>query len=149
MAQQALVSSLCRKVRFKFEARAKEDILATLENFRDLQPEVRKHVFPDKVERMSLCLHGTIPINYKVGARGLLTLQNNVYNIPVALYLLDNHPYAGPYCYVCPTENMQIRASKVVDSKGQIYLPYLTEWQYPRQDTTGLLQVSGPAAPTF
>lgn len=36
---------------------------------------------------------------------------------------------------------MQIRVSETVDMHGRIYLPYLTEWQYPAYDTIGLLQV--------
>lgn len=69
------------------------------------------------------------------------SLQGSTYHIPVSLYLLDNHPYGGPYCYVSPTANMRIRSSNSVDDRGRIYLPYLTEWRYPSSDTLGLLQV--------
>lgn len=71
----------------------------------------------------------------------MLTVKGSTYHIPVALYFADNHPYSGPYCYVRPTSSMRIRSSQQVDDKGRIYLPYLTEWQYPSHDTTGLLQV--------
>lgn len=55
---------------------------------------------------------------------------------------MDKHPYRGPICYVRPTVTMQIRVSEIVDEKGRIYLPYLTEWRYPGYDTHSLLQVN-------
>jgi hypothetical protein len=36
---------------------------------------------------------------------------------------------------------MSIKVSEYVDQAGRIYMPYLTEWQYPQYDTIGLLQV--------
>lgn len=63
------------------------------------------------------------------------------YNIPVALYFLENHPYAGPYCYVRPTPEMDIRVSRAVGSDGRIYLEFLANWRYPQSDTIGLIQV--------
>lgn len=129
----------------KFEPRAKEDLLNALNNFTDLQPDFVNFVFPDGISKWCLSISGTIPILYKVYIHKLLNWTKNYqgarYNIPVALHFLDNHPFSGPYCYVKPTSNMRIRASKVVDDTGRIYLPYLTEWKYPNHDTTGLLQV--------
>lgn len=125
------LNSLIRRAKLKFPEPAKEDLLNVLNNFHDLQPDLVNFVFPDGITRHCLSLSGTIPIHYKGGK----------YNIPVALYLLDNHPYSGPYCYVKPTQNMRIRTLPTVDSTGLIYLPYLNEWQHPNYDTTGLLQV--------
>jgi len=36
---------------------------------------------------------------------------------------------------------MQIKQTTTVDKNGRIYLPYLSEWQYPSHDTPGLIQV--------
>ena len=71
----------------------------------------------------------------------LLLFQGSTYNIPVAVYLVDTHPYYAPMCYVCPTPNMMVKESKTVDKLGRIYLPYLSDWRYPGYDLNGLLQV--------
>jgi len=110
---------------------ARTDIKDALSKFPDLSPKAQMHVFPDRTRRNALTLAGTIPISYR-GAR---------YHIPIALYLMENHPYSPPYCYVCPTSNMKIRVSERVDDTGRIFLPYLNEWRYPGSDTYGLLQV--------
>lgn len=51
------------------------------------------------------------------------------YHIPVCIWLLDSHPYNSPICYVKPTSDMQIKASRHVDTNGRVYLPYLHNWQ--------------------
>uniref|UniRef100_A0AC34QUK3 Tumor susceptibility protein 101 n=1 Tax=Panagrolaimus sp. JU765 TaxID=591449 RepID=A0AC34QUK3_9BILA len=131
MVSDENLTSLLRQTRTKFEDVAKGDIKDVLRNYKDLTPKAQLHVFPDGTRRTALCLAGTLPITFK-GAR---------YHIPIALFLMDNHPYAPPFCYVCPTSNMKIRTSEQVDDKGRIFLPYLNEWQYPKYDTIGLLQV--------
>uniref|UniRef100_A0A914N3L6 Tumor susceptibility gene 101 protein n=1 Tax=Meloidogyne incognita TaxID=6306 RepID=A0A914N3L6_MELIC len=125
------LTSLIRRARMKFCNEAKEDLVNVLNNFKDLKPDISNFTFGDGINKNCLTLDGTIPIHYKGGN----------YHIPVILYFLDNHPYMGPHCYVKPTQNMRIKPSKVVDSAGRIYLPYLSEWQYPNYDTAGLLQV--------
>lgn len=67
-----------------------------------------------------LCLDGTIPVKY----------DGNMYNIPLAVYFIHQHPYYPPIAYVRPTPNMQIKPSQNVDTSGKIFLPYLTEWKY-------------------
>lgn len=74
----------------------------------------------------------------------IVSCQGNTYNIPVALYLWDTHPYYAPVCYVCPTSNMMLKESKTVDKQGRIYLPYLSDWSFPGYDLSGLLQVVLP-----
>jgi hypothetical protein len=60
------LSGYIRSARLKFEDRAKPDILNALQAFPALNVDCRKHKFPDGIERQCLCLHGTIPIKYKV-----------------------------------------------------------------------------------
>lgn len=55
-----------RSARLKFEDRAKPDILNALRTFPALNVDVKNHKFPDGIERPCLCLHGTIPVKYKV-----------------------------------------------------------------------------------
>ncbi|KAI6214295.1 Tumor susceptibility transcribed protein [Aphelenchoides besseyi] len=119
MVDETRLVECMRKAKLKFEPRAKEDLMTALRNFRNLRPEVRNYKFPDGIERLSLCITGTIAIKYK----------ENTYHIPISLTILDNHPYSGPYCHVCPTDTMSIRVSSIVDQTGRIYLPYLTEWR--------------------
>ncbi|KAH7713202.1 UEV domain containing protein [Aphelenchoides avenae] len=54
---------------------------------------------------------------------------------------MEGHPYEAPDRFFCPTPSTQIRVSQYVAEDGHIYLPYLAEWQYPRHNTAGLLQV--------
>ncbi|CAD5221840.1 unnamed protein product [Bursaphelenchus okinawaensis] len=131
MANEREIKNVAKTVRFKFSDRAVSDLTKVCQNFKDLYPRKASHKFPDGIERTVFSLDGTIPISYK----------SNTYHIPIAMFFLDNHPYAGPYCYVRPTETMMIKASKYVDNEGRVYLPYLTEWRYPNYDTVGLIQV--------
>lgn len=66
------LSTYIKKARLKFEDRAKSDILVALKNFTALNPSCRKHKFPDGIERECLCLHGTIPVKYRVSVWVLL-----------------------------------------------------------------------------
>lgn len=52
----------------------------------------------------------------------------STYNIPVCIWLLDNHPFSPPMVYVKPTPDMLIKASRHVDQNGKVFLPYLHEW---------------------
>ena len=63
--------------------------------------------------------------------------RSSMYNIPVALWILDTHPIHAPICYVRPTPDMQIKVSQVVDGNGKIYLPYLHEWDAANSDILG------------
>ncbi|KAI1714519.1 UEV domain-containing protein [Ditylenchus destructor] len=120
-----------QRARMRFPQLAKQDIQQALATFTNLRPTVTNHAFPDGQTRLCCSLEGTIPVLYK----------GNTYNIPVALYLMDNHPYTGPFCYVRPTATMRVRVSDNVAEDGRIFLPYLTEWCYPNSNTHSLIQV--------
>ncbi|MCP9265433.1 Tumor susceptibility transcribed protein [Dirofilaria immitis] len=161
-AVSSTVIALLDRAKAKYVDTAKNDILLALSGFPDLTPDVEHFVYPDRTYTLAFRLKGTIPVLYKVGYviyinlgqqdyRGysfynfccpvLVQLQGNTYNIPVALYLWDTHPYYAPICYVCPTPNMMLKESKTVDKQGRIYLPYLSDWSFPGYDLSGLLQV--------
>lgn len=88
-------------------------------------------------------MEGTIPVKY----------MGNVYNIPLAVYFVRQHPYHPPIAYVRPTSSMQIKAGPNVDTNGKIFLPYLSEWNFPDSSTQGLLEilqnVFGQRTPVF
>ncbi|EFO20228.1 hypothetical protein LOAG_08265 [Loa loa] len=130
-AVSSTVIALLDRAKAKYVDTAKNDILLALSGFPDLTPDVEHFVYPDRTCTLAFRLKGTIPVLYK----------GNTYNIPVALYLWDTHPYYAPICYVCPTPNMMLKESKTVDKQGRIYLPYLSDWSFPGYDLSGLLQV--------
>ena len=51
-----------------------------------------------------MTLSGTIPVEY----------QSHTYNIPVCLWIRNDHPTSAPMVYVTPTSDMRIKASRFV-----------------------------------
>src|SRR5699024_1920659 len=86
--------------------------------YRNLKPKLKTCSLPTGIERELLCLEGTIPVPFR----------NSMYNIPVNLWILHDHPDSAPICWVTPTKNMTIKVSKHVDESGRIFLPYLSDW---------------------
>lgn len=107
------------------------DVMNALEQYRGLGAHYEPFVFNDGSQMELFNLQGTIPVNYK----------GNVYNIPVCIWLMDTHPNNAPMCYVKPTPDMQIKASRYVDFSGKVYLPYLHDWVPTQSDLVGLIQV--------
>ncbi|VDM18373.1 unnamed protein product, partial [Wuchereria bancrofti] len=100
-AVSSTVTALLNRAKAKYVDTAKIDILSALSGFPDLTPNVEDFIYPNKTCTLAFCLKGTIPVFYK----------GKTYNIPVALYLWDTHPYYAPICYVCPTPNMVLKES--------------------------------------
>uniref|UniRef100_A0A0N4ZJX0 Tumor susceptibility gene 101 protein n=1 Tax=Parastrongyloides trichosuri TaxID=131310 RepID=A0A0N4ZJX0_PARTI len=115
---------------YPYLERAFTDIQRALASFVYLKDSVEYFTYPCGKTKNVVKLSGTIPVVYKA----------NTYNIPVALYLDNKHPYQAPYCYVTPTDEMEIKVSKVVDDQGRIYLPYLSEWKWPSHSLVELLK---------
>ncbi len=67
---------------------------------------------------MLLCLHGTIPIQYRSAH----------YHIPIAFWLPLNYPESSPMVFVTPTSDMLIQPGKYVDPGGKIHHPQLSYW---------------------
>ncbi len=119
------------KCQYKYKDLSKRDLLAALNYFKDLMPKIEKYVYPNGQEKDLISLFGTIPVNY----------NNNKYNIPIQLYLADNHPYLSPIVYVKPTAEMSINVSDTVDSNGRVSISYLNDWSYPSSDLYMLLNL--------
>uniref|UniRef100_A0A914ZQD6 UEV domain-containing protein n=2 Tax=Parascaris univalens TaxID=6257 RepID=A0A914ZQD6_PARUN len=129
---EANVGFLLARVNAKYPKAARKDILSALSKFNDLHPSVKNFAPAEgKCEKLTFRLKGTINIKYK----------GNGYNIPLTIFLLNTHPYYAPECFVCPTKNMVLKESAIIDRNGRIRLPYLTNWRYPEYDLSGLLQV--------
>jgi ESCRT-I complex subunit TSG101 len=128
---ESIVASYLSRAGYRNSDRCKPDILGALHHYPGLKPKIDKFSFNDGRTRDLLCLFGTIPVPYR----------GSMYNIPVALWILDTHPIHAPLCFVQPTAEMQIRVSSHVDGNGKIYLPYLHEWDGNNSDILGLIQM--------
>lgn len=117
--------------RYRHPEHTKKDILNVQKFFKALATKLEKYTFPNGVTKELLCLDGTIPV----------TFRNANYNIPVGIFISDNHPFEAPICYVRPTKDMTIKSSRHVDGSGRIYLPYLSEWNANRSDILSAIQV--------
>ena len=77
-----------------------------------------------------LCLFGTIPVR----------IGKDTYNIPISIYMKNDHPHSAPYCLVAPTNDMAIQPSRYVDTQGLLYLQYLNGWKHNKLNLTDLVQ---------
>uniref|UniRef100_A0A1A9V3W5 UEV domain-containing protein n=1 Tax=Glossina austeni TaxID=7395 RepID=A0A1A9V3W5_GLOAU len=128
-AEEAQIAKLLSK--YKHANVTKKEVIDVIANYRSLQYQLQKFVFNDGSSKDLFNLQGTIPVVYK----------NNTYYIPICIWLMDTHPVNAPFCYVKPTQNMQIKVSMYVDHNGRIYLPYLHDWQPNSSDLLSLIQV--------
>ncbi|KAG8181616.1 hypothetical protein JTE90_017736 [Oedothorax gibbosus] len=117
--------------KYQYPDRAKRDVNNAIHRYKNLRPKLDTYVFNDGTRQELACLDGTIPVMYK----------GTYYHIPVCIWLLDSHPYNSPMCYVKPTADMQIKASRHVDTNGRVYLPYLHNWNPDSSDLLGVIQV--------
>jgi len=117
--------------KYQYPDRAKRDVSNAIQRYKNLRPKLDTYVFNDGARQELACLDGTIPVMYK----------GTYYHIPVCIWLLDSHPYNSPMCYVKPTADMQIKASRHVDTNGRVYLPYLHNWNPDSSDLLGVIQV--------
>jgi ESCRT-I complex subunit TSG101 len=68
-----------------------------------------------------ICLHGTVACQYK-GSR---------YNIPIEIWLQQDHPNVPPLTYVKPTPDMYVSpTSKDVLPDGTVIISYLKNWHH-------------------
>lgn len=118
-------------VGYKHADLCRQDCLRALHQYNYLKPDKQKFMHNNGREAELLSLSGTLP----VAIRGI------TYNIPICVWLQENHPYVPPLVYVKPTSNMAIKASQHVDTNGIVYHPYLHEWTYPKSDLAALLQL--------
>ncbi|KAG1683149.1 Tumor susceptibility protein 101 protein [Nymphon striatum] len=128
-ATEAVLSQSSRK--YLHHDSVRRDVLNALQHYNGLTLKLTPFVFNDGSEKELLNFDGTIPVPFK----------GNIYNIPISIWLLENHPYSPPMCFVRPTQTMQIKVSRHVDQTGKIYLPYLHEWKHGSSDLLGLIQV--------
>eukprot|EP00698_Gefionella_okellyi_P019143 TRINITY_DN5831_c0_g1_i1.p1 TRINITY_DN5831_c0_g1~~TRINITY_DN5831_c0_g1_i1.p1 ORF type:complete len:448 (-),score=91.60 TRINITY_DN5831_c0_g1_i1:1051-2394(-) len=124
---QVLLSSACYQR--MDHAKIRGDILELLRQATSLVPKTGQ--LPDSPYQL-LYLDGTVPIYF----------QGRQYNTPVKIYLQAGYPHQPPKCFVSPSADsgMVIKTGHkhVATADGQIYLPYLHEWN-PRTSNLGSL----------
>jgi ESCRT-I complex subunit TSG101 len=125
------LSQLLSAAKYKHPDHTKQDILNTIKYIKTLTPRAEKYTFPTGLSKELVCLDGTIPV----------TFRDATYNIPVGIFISDNHPFDAPLCYVRPTRDMTIKTSRHVDGSGRVYLPYLSEWNQNTSDILSTIQV--------
>jgi ESCRT-I complex subunit TSG101 len=80
-----------------------------------------EYYYNDGTSKQLPCLIGTVACQYK-GSR---------YNIPIEIWLQQDHPNVPPLAYVKPTADMHVApTSKHVLPDGTIIIPYLKNWRH-------------------
>ena len=68
-----------------------------------------------------MCLYGTVVCQYR----------GNRYNIPIEVWIQQDHPIVPPLVYVKPTSNMYVSpTSRDVQPDGTVVIPYLKNWRH-------------------
>lgn len=125
------ITQLLNASKYRNVEQTKQDILNVTKMFKSLSPKQEKYIFPNGVTKDLVCLDGTIPV----------TFRDATYNIPIGIFISDNHPFEAPICYVRPTRDMTIKSGRHVDGSGRVYLPYLSDWKRDTSDIVGLINV--------
>lgn len=125
------LTQLLQSAKYKHPEHAKRDILNATKYFNSLLPRLERYTFPTGISKELICLDGTIPV----------TFRDASYNIPIGIFISENHPFEAPICYVRPTRDMTIKTSRHVDGSGRVYLPYLSEWKSSTSDLLSTIQV--------
>jgi ESCRT-I complex subunit TSG101 len=83
--------------------------------------KVESYLYNDGTLKELLCLNGTVACQYK----------GNRYNIPIDIWLQQDHPNVPPLTYVKPTPDMYVSpTSKDVLPDGTVIIPYLKKWRH-------------------
>lgn len=125
------ITQMLNTAKYKHPEHTRQDILNATKYCKSLLPKLERYTFPTGVSKELICLDGTIPVNFR----------DACYNIPIGIFISDNHPFEAPICYVRPTRDMTIKTSKHVDGSGRVYLPYLSEWNKTTSDILGLIHI--------
>ncbi len=83
--------------------------------------KIIEYFYNDGNSKELLCLYGTVTCQYK----------GNRYNIPIEIWLQQDHPNVAPLAYVKPTPDMYVSpSSSDVRPDGTVIIPYLRNWRH-------------------
>jgi ESCRT-I complex subunit TSG101 len=87
----------------------------------NLMLKIASYFYNNGTSKELLCLNGTVACQYK----------GNRYNIPIEIWLQQDHPNVSPLAYVKPTPDMYVSpTSKHVLPDGTVIIPYLKNWRH-------------------
>jgi len=87
----------------------------------NLMLKIASYYYNNGTSKELLCLNGTVACQYK----------GNRYNIPIEIWLQQDHPNVSPLAYVKPTPDMYVSpTSKDVQPDGTVIIPYLKNWRH-------------------
>jgi ESCRT-I complex subunit TSG101 len=96
------------------------DVDNALKQYPTLKPRTDHYTRTLPPHPLLIVLSGTIPVSY----------AQQVFNIPVELWLPHPYPRAPPISYVTPTSEMVLKPSTHVSNDGMFYSPMLFNyWQ--------------------
>ncbi|UJR24271.1 hypothetical protein I4U23_027238 [Adineta vaga] len=96
----------------------------------NLALKILTYCYSDGISKDLLCLCGTVSCHYR----------GNRYNIPIEIWLQQDHPNVSPLVYVKPTSDMYVsETSKNVQPDGTVIILYLKKWRHPDSNINGLL----------
>ncbi len=85
--------------------------------------KVAPFFYGNRTSKDLLCLYGTVACEYR----------GNRYNIPIEIWLQEDHPRVPPLAYVKPTSDMYVSpTSRDVQPDGTVIIPYLRNWRHVR-----------------
>jgi ESCRT-I complex subunit TSG101 len=83
--------------------------------------KVAPYYYNNGTSKELLCLYGTVACQYR----------GNRYNIPIEIWLQQDHPNVPPLTYVKPTPDMYVSpSSQDVQPDGTVIIPYLKNWRH-------------------
>lgn len=106
-------------------------LVSLAEVFPSLPPKSALFTHNDGRSAQLLQAEGTIPILY----------AGVVYNIPAAIWLLENYPRSPPSVFLLPTRDMVVKRNHpYVDQSGHVSVPYLGNWIFPSSNLVDLVR---------
>jgi hypothetical protein len=90
-------------------------------NISTLKLTIAPYYYNNETSKDLLCLQGTVLCRYR----------GNQYNIPVEIWLQQDHPIVASLAYVKPTPDMHVATtSNDVRPDGTVIIPYLRNWRH-------------------
>lgn len=92
--------------------------------------KIAQFVYPNRATKELLCLYGTVLCRYR----------GQQYNIPVEIWLQQDHPTTQPIVYVRPTPDMYVATnSRDVQPDGLVIIPYIRGWRHVNHSNESFL----------
>ena len=103
----------------------RRDILQAINSPKsNLVLKIVEYYYNDGTSKELLSLSGTVACQFK----------GNRYNIPIEIWIQQDHPNVKPLVYVKPTSDMHVSpSSKDVLPDGTLIIPYISKWRHVKR----------------